>query len=79
MRPAAKVHKLAVAIKAHLRTGLRELGHEVRLHEVAVALELRQRLFARLVLAHKLLVARHHLGHLLFDQRQVFGRKGFSR
>ena len=76
MRAAAKIHKFAVAIKAHLRAGLGELGHEVRLHEVAVALKLRQRLLARLVLVDELLVARHHLGHLRFDGGQVFGREG---
>ena len=75
MRPAAKVHKLAVAIEAHLRAGLGEARHEVRLHEVAVAVELGQRLLSRLVLAHKLLVARNHLGHLRFNGRQVLRRE----
>jgi hypothetical protein len=39
MRPAAKVDELAVAIEADLVAGHGELGHEVGLHEVAVAVE----------------------------------------
>jgi hypothetical protein len=76
VRPAAEVDEFAVAIEADLVAGLGEFGHEVGLHEVAVALEFRQRLLARLVFADKLLVARHHLGHLGFDGGQVLGREG---
>ena len=54
MRPAAKIHKLAVAIKAHLVAGRGEFGHEVRLHEIAVALKLLQSLLSGLILADKL-------------------------
>ena len=75
MRSAAKVHKFAVAIEADLRPGLRELRHEVGLHEVAVFSKLLQRLLARLVLAHKLLVPRDHFGHLLLDGCQIVRRK----
>ena len=76
MRPAAKVHELAVAIEADLVAGRGEFGHEVGLHEVAVALKLFQRLLSWREFAHERLVARNHLGHLGFDQRQVLGREG---
>ena len=46
VRPAAKVHELAVAIKADLVAGRGEFGHEVGLHEVAVACKLFQRLLS---------------------------------
>src|SRR5208337_1722025 len=38
MRAAAEVDEFAVAVKADLGAGRRELGDEVRFHEVAVAL-----------------------------------------
>jgi hypothetical protein len=72
----AKVHEFAVAIEADLRAGLGELGHEVRLHKVAVALELRQSLFARLMNASKRFIALDHFLHLLFDCDKVFGSEG---
>src|SRR6185503_16204226 len=75
VRAATKVHELAVAIEAHPRTWFREPGHEMGFHEVAVFFELRKRLFARLVLANKLLVTSYNLRHLLLDCGQVIRRE----
>ena len=73
MRATAKVNELAIAVEADVRTGLRELGDEVRLHEVAIFVELGEGLLTRLVLADKLLVARDDFGHLLFNDDQIVG------
>ena len=61
VRPAAKVHEVAVAIETHLIAGDSEFGHEVALHEVAVALELRQRLLSGREFVNEGLVARNDL------------------
>src|ERR1039458_404807 len=76
MRTAAEVNEFAVLIKADFGTWLGELCHEVRLHEVAVALKLSQRLFARLVNAGKWFVASHHLLHLRLNCGKVVRSEG---
>ena len=58
MRPAAEVDEVAVAIERNLLARLGEALDEVDLHEVALRLVLGQTLLARLVFAHKCLVAR---------------------
>ncbi len=68
VRTAAEVYELAIAIEAHFGARLGEFGHEVRLHEVAVAFEFGQRLLPRLVYPDKRLVARHHFLHLRFNR-----------
>src|SRR5580658_6859141 len=76
MRSAAEVDKLTVAIEAHLSARLSELGHEVCLHEIAVAFEFSESMFARFVFTDKFVVALYDLRHFLFDSGQVFGREG---
>src|SRR4051794_18855437 len=75
MRPAAEVHKRAVAIERNFLPRLGELLHEVDLHKVVACLELFKTLLARLAFTHKFLVARNHLGHLRFNHLQVIGSK----
>ena len=75
MRPAAEVDEFPVPVKAHFGTRLGEFRHEVRLHEVAVLVEAFQALIPWSEFMDERLVARHHLGHLLLNGRQVFGRE----
>ena len=77
MRHAAKVHEVAVAVEADLVAGHGELGHEVGLHEVAVAAELFQSFFSWRRFTSERLVARNYLGHLRLDLRQLFWNEGF--
>src|ERR1039457_7174237 len=75
MGASAKVYERTVAIKADLRTRLGKFGHEVGLHEVAIAAEFFQSLLAGLIFANEFLVPRHDLGHFCLNRDQIFWRE----
>src|ERR1051326_1770497 len=75
VRPAAKIDKLAIAIRRDWFTGLGELLNEVDLHEVAFIFEARQTFIARNELADELSVAVCHLLHPKNGLLQVFRRE----
>jgi len=73
---AAEIEKISIAVEADLIAGVGEFGDEVGLHEVAVALEFSQGVFAEGVFAAELLVAGDDLGHFGLNGGEIVGGEG---
>ena len=77
MGSSAEVEEVAVAIEADLVAGVSEFGDEVGLHEVAVAFEFGERVFAEIGFAGEFFVACDDLGHFGLDGGEVVWGEGF--
>src|SRR5690348_13925982 len=75
MRTTAKIDELAIAIKRNLVLAFCVLLDEVDLHPVVFSFILLDRLIARHVFTHELLVALHHFFHPLLDALQIVRRE----